>query len=575
MPPQLQALLQNRMALMIGGGVLVLIVVLVIVFSVMGGGGKAKKEDPGEKKLTEAQRTLVSGAKSGKALEMRALLARQGIRLESADGTGGLVNLTFGEEATLNDRDRAMITLVQSGLMDGNLGFEAFDSGDLMASREEKRIKLIRAQQGEIARIVRKIPPIEDAAVKISIPDPTIFASDMKPPTASIQVTIPPGERLTRDKVRAVINLAVGSIQGLEAKNVALSDTNGTTYNSVLNSSMEMQDKMEEQDAYMKQKVAAQLDRLIGPGHYVVTVSTLLREARRETMVQGVDPTKSGVANKQRFRESLASQDQGGAMAGGPVSSFIPPELQQAADSQQAGSESSKGYVREGAETTFENGKVQYVESSPTGMIEDISIAVTIDDGFYPNIEPGALQQLVARAASPKVRAENVTVARTDFQEPKPITQETPLPVTPDAVMTWLPWMIFSVAGAFVIIVILIATRRSRQSEEQMASTGQEIEALRQLAARQQSVLQQQEQQARQLMEAQQQQYLANQQAIAQLRTQDTEQLRRALGELRQTVSSELQPALLATAQPATGGQPTTPANDDMSRLVRQWLEKG
>jgi flagellar M-ring protein FliF len=566
------------MALMIGGGVLLVIIILVSVLT-FSGAGKGST-DPGEKKLTLAQTKLIQGAKAGKALEMQALLARQGIRLETEPGTGGTVSLNFDENATLNERDRAIITLVQSGLMDGNLGFEAFDSGDLMASREEKRIKLLRAQQGEIARIVRKITPIEDASVKISIPDPTIFANDTKPPTASIQVTIPPGDRLSRDKVRSIINLAVGSIQGLEPKNVALSDTNGNTYNSVLNSSMEMQDKAEEQDTYMKQKVSAQLDKLIGAGHYVVTVSTQLREARRETMVQGVDPSKSGVANKQRFKESLASQSQGGSGSGGPVSSFVPPELQTQMDSAQTGSEASRGYVREGAETTFDNGRIQYVESSPTGMVEDISIAVTIDDGYYPNIEPGALQQLIARSASPKVRPDSVTVARTDFQEPKGIAPETPLPVEANAAMTWMPWMIFSVVGMAVIVAILLATRRSKQSEDQLLGTRQEIEALRQLTAQQQAALLAQEQHGRQLMEAQQQQYLANQQAMAQLRTQDTDQLRRALSELKQTVGSELQPAMLGTGGLASNGGIPVGAeggamNPDMANLVKQWLEKG
>jgi flagellar biosynthesis/type III secretory pathway M-ring protein FliF/YscJ len=39
--------------------------------------------------------------------------------------------------------------------MDKNVGLEAFDHSDITASREEKRIKLIRALQGELARLIR------------------------------------------------------------------------------------------------------------------------------------------------------------------------------------------------------------------------------------------------------------------------------------------------------------------------------------------------------------------------------------------------------------------------------------
>jgi flagellar biosynthesis/type III secretory pathway M-ring protein FliF/YscJ len=49
-----------------------------------------------------------------------------------------------------------------------------------------------------------------------------------------VQVTLPNATRLSQNQVRAIINLVVGSIQGLDSKHVAVSDTNGTTYNSVL-----------------------------------------------------------------------------------------------------------------------------------------------------------------------------------------------------------------------------------------------------------------------------------------------------------------------------------------------------
>lgn len=39
-----------------------------------------------------------------------------------------------------------------------------------------------------------------------------------------------------------------------------------------------MLDMVEKNDRYMKEKIQAQLDRLIGKGNYVVTVSTYLRE---------------------------------------------------------------------------------------------------------------------------------------------------------------------------------------------------------------------------------------------------------------------------------------------------------
>ncbi len=558
MPPQLQALMENKKLFysIIGGVVLVMILIIVLV--VVGSGNKEEKVDEGAKPLTEEQLLLAGDISAGKAVEIRALLSRQNIRLDAQPGTGGKVSLFFSEEATLNDRDQALLTMAQSGLMDGKLGMEAFDTSDMMASREEKQIKLIRGQEGDLARIIRKMPPVEDAHVKISVPDPTLFSSDRRPPSAAVQVTLPPGERLTRDKVRAIINLMVGGIQGLEAKHVALSDTNGNTYNSVLDSALELQDKAADQDFYMKQKIAAQLDKLIGEGRYVVTVSTFLRESPKETMVQNYDPAKSVVANKQRFQETLGggSQAKTFGKSGGAVSGFLPPEL----DSKVAIGQSVEGmanreentaqdgYLREGTEVSYQNGHTQWVETSVPGMVEDVSIAVTIDDDFYPNIPPEDLQVLVARAASPRVNPMNVSLARTDFENPKPLEGDDPLPeppmnsasfllpgLSPEAsagVMTWLPWMAISIIGVVVAMMLLGNKGKVEHTSETLESAINELQALRQHAEQTQSHLQYQQQLNEQLMQAQQQQ----QQELNRTKQQNVEKLKEALKDLNENL---------------------------------------
>ena len=464
--------------------------------------------------------------------------------------------------------------MVSSGLMDGHLGMEAFDSSDMMASPDEKRIKLVRAQQGELARIIRKMAPIEDVAVKISVADSSVFSTEASKPSVSIQVTLPPAERLTRDKVRAIINLSVGAIQGLDAKHVALSDTNGNTYNSVLNGTMEMQDKIEEQDQYMKQKIQAQLDKLIGVNHYVVTVSTLLRESPRETMVQSFDTDKSAISTKQRFTEQLGSGGDGSGTASkmsasGPVSSFLPPEL----DSKVAldgmatnlmGKETTTttddGYKREGTEVAYNNGKTQWVETSLPGMLEEISIAVTVDDDHFPNLAPADLQALIAHAASPKVMPENVSIAKTDFQAPTPMaaTESLPEPIVEtgsfmfpglDAnatnnLLAWLPWMTITLLAVIAIMMLMGTAGKSDKTANDLQATLNEVNELRTATQQTQDQLRYQEQVNQQLIQQQQQQQALLQQAQG----QNAEKLQATLQQLNKSmqqgsVSSSVDPS--------------------------------
>jgi flagellar M-ring protein FliF len=525
MPPQLQALLANKRLLAIIGGVVALLLIVSVVFMVMRGGGE-KNAGPGDALLNKEQKTLAKVTSLGKAIEIQALLARQGIHVNYDDAEGDTkIKINFDDKARLKDRDKALITLVQSGLMDNNVGLESFDKGDLTASREEKRIKLIRAQQGELARLIKKIDPVEDAAVSIAIPEQTIFRTDEKPVTASVQVSLPSGTMLNHDQVRAITNLVVGSVQGLTEKHLSISDTNGHTYSSILESGADMDEKIREQDNYMRQKVATQLDRLVGAGNYVVTVSTELRQARREMMVEQFDPQGAVVSAKQAFNENLNNRGASPG-AGGPASSFLPGPpgsplsgalgaVTGSVGGTSPGSQGSgKDYLRNGVEVNYSNSRTQWLETSPVGMTEDITVAVTIDHEHFPaDLSVNELQTLIARAASPKVRPESVSIARTDMRTGLPLGETRPesapsAPVESPADLSWLYWAGGAV-GVCVLLMILLGSRRKEERsplDETFLQTQQEMQQLRELASQQQAQIQATQQQTQMLMEVQQRQ---------------------------------------------------------------------
>lgn len=547
MPPQIQAILQDRQKLAVLIGIVAVVLLLGGwgIYSAVGSGPK----NPGMEKLDDKEdaRKLALVTSTGKAIEIQALLAREDISLESK-GEGEKITLLFEKGTTKNQRDRALITLVQSGLMDKNVGLEAFDKGDLTASREEKRIKLIRSQQGEIARLIKKIDPIEDASVNIAIPEQTLFRSDEKPMSATVQVTLPSGTRLSKEKVKAVTNLIVGSLQGLESSHVTVTDTNGNTYSSVLDNGTEISDKIEEQDGYMKQKVATQLDRLVGTGNYVVTVSTEVRQAQKETMSQEFDPQGAVVSSKQAFNENLNSNGTGPA-AGGPTSSFLPNAL----NATVSGGKNNKDYNRNGVEVAYSNSKRQWVETQPIGMIEDISVAVTIDANHFPEgMSVNELQALLAHAASPKVRPENVSIARSSMQKTTPLRgtgsglgDGDGYASSSSSDMTWIFWAVGAV-GVCILAVMLLGMQKggSKVPDDTLMQTQQELQHLREFTSQQQAQLQATQQQTQMILEAQQQQIqqaknLENTVIESQKRITTSGGLQQALDELKEVVSEE------------------------------------
>ena len=133
----------------IGGVVLVL--ALIIALSIAGG---SKKSAPGIEVTGEPLKedvNLLTTDNMGKAIEIQALLAKYNIVVSRRlDGTKSILYLKKGDCKTgkkacyTTDRDIALIQIVQSGLMDQNVGLEIFDKGDFTSTKEDKKISTYR-----------------------------------------------------------------------------------------------------------------------------------------------------------------------------------------------------------------------------------------------------------------------------------------------------------------------------------------------------------------------------------------------------------------------------------------------
>src|SRR5574344_1609868 len=281
-----QKILENKPLLYgIIAGFAALVILLTISGVIVNHKRASQPQNVSEQPLKEDV-DLLTTDNLGKALEIQAILAKRNIAVSrKMDGTKSVLYLKKGDcttgfkKCTTEQRDMAIIGIVESGLFDENVGLEIFDKGDFTSTKEDKKIRLTRAVNGELSRLIRKISNIDSASVFISIPEQTMFSSMQKPVTATVQISTKDGEKLDQMKVKAITNLLLGSVNGLTAENVSITDTNGNVYHSIMNASDEMIEKVEENDKYMQQKVAVQLDSLVGKGNYVATVSTFLRQA--------------------------------------------------------------------------------------------------------------------------------------------------------------------------------------------------------------------------------------------------------------------------------------------------------
>ena len=473
-------ILQNKPLLYGIIGVVVLVLAIGIMAVVMTAGGKssAEKAKLVEEKPIQEDLTLLTTDNLGKAIEIQALLAKSGIQASRAlDGTKSSIILKKG---TYNQaqRDTALLTIVKSGLMDQNVGLEIFDKGDFTSTKEDKRIRLARAINGELARLIRKMDGIDNASVFISIPEQTMFSSMQKPVTATVQLTTQISEKLPPLKIKAITNLLLGSVTGLTADNISITDTNGNVYSSIIDAADEMLEKVEENDKYMQQKVNAQLDRLIGKGNFVVTVSTSLKQSPVEKSSIIYDPNQKASVSEQTFVEGLGDESTDNSSGSGKanaVSVYLPNGLATPGSSSSASSSSqNRNYSRRARETQYGVTKTQVNEYQKAGVIEEISIAVTLEKNAMPaETTLEELKELIARAASPKVDPENVTIALSESIEPYLASDKgETLPQTEESGNPW--WLILvmvgiCLAGGYAVVSSkLKATQLAQQQETQM-----------------------------------------------------------------------------------------------------------
>ena len=541
----------------IGAVVLIFAIIMMSLIIGAGSGGGNGAKSVGDTPLN-GNVELLTTDNIGKALEIQAMLAKQGIVADrQLDGTKSKLVLMAkncssltNRKCTISDRDKAIVAIVQSGLVDQNVGLEIFDKGDFTSTKEDKRIRLARAMNGELSRLIKQIPPIQSATVLISIPEQNSMFDEQKPQTATVQLIMPVGEKLDQSKVKAITNLLLGSVTGLKAENIAITDTNGNTYHSVMDAEDEMLQKLEENDRYMQQKISKQLDRLVGPGNYVATVSTFLRQTPVEKFTIDYDPQRKTAVTEQSFSEGLGDKTSDQSKGINAVSTYLPNGLPVGnTDSSQ-----DRNYSRTATETQYGVTKTQTNEYIKPGVVEEISIAVTLDRNSIPaDTTMEEMKELIARAASPKVTAANVSIAFSNSNDPylSPDKQQN-LPKVDETGNPW--WLALLIIAIGIIITFKAVTSKVRQLKEENEI---EVEALRQKALEQEQQLNDINSRASQL--TQRQSELA----------QDLLNQRQNQGAIPQYANFD--ESLLEDSLTALSGE----LNEDSADKIKSWIEDG
>lgn len=124
--------------------------------------------------------------------------------------------------------DEARLALAQKNLpLGGSVGWEIFNESRLGTTDFDRRIQMVRAISGELARTIKKIDAVQDARVQIVMPQTTLFEVTQVPVTASVLLQLKTGRRLSSDQVNGIVRLVSHSVENLRPENVSIVDIFG------------------------------------------------------------------------------------------------------------------------------------------------------------------------------------------------------------------------------------------------------------------------------------------------------------------------------------------------------------
>ncbi|TCJ16285.1 flagellar basal body M-ring protein FliF [Parasulfuritortus cantonensis] len=344
----------------------------------------------------------------------------------------------------------------------GSVGFELMDNPKLGMTQFQEQVTYQRALEGELARTIQTLAPVEAARVHLAIPKPSVFIREQQKPSASVLVNLYAGRTLDTNQVGAIAHLVSSSVPDLAADHVTVVDQAGNMLTSRSDSaslrglSSSQFDYVRELEGYYAQRIEAIVVPIVGANNVKAEVRADLDFSEDESTSESYKPNPSPETQAVRSQQSSQESGGGGNQAGGipgalsnqpPGPATAPLTAPTGANAGAAGGANAAagagGSSRRDSVTNFELDKtIRHVRES-LGRIKRLSAAVVVN--YRASNEPDAkptpipaqeldqINNLVKEALGyNQARGDTVNVVNAAFTEAKAEEVEAPVWKDPD-----------------------------------------------------------------------------------------------------------------------------------------------
>lgn len=323
----------------------------------------------------------------------------------------------------------ARIRLAGRGLPDGGgAGFELFDKPAFGVTDFVHHVNYARALQGELARTIEHLDPVDRARVQVAIPERSSLLGrrDLEP-RASVIVRLRAGRELAENQVAAIVHLVASSVERLDPSKVTVVDGGGRLLAPQQGASPALagvagaNSHQQRTEAELAKRVEGILEKTVGPGNVIARVRADFDWSESETTEEVFDPDSQVARSEQRSEDlSGPSEPVGGTpglAANSPDGFATGPTA-----------EPSPSASRSSETINYEISKTVVRRVVPMGRVERMSIAVLVADrkaaegeGFeaWAPADLEAFEKLARQAVGfDEKRGDVITVTSAPFRLP-------------------------------------------------------------------------------------------------------------------------------------------------------------
>ncbi|SEJ56287.1 flagellar basal-body MS-ring/collar protein FliF [Demequina mangrovi] len=414
--------------------------------------------------------------------------------VEQLDASGVPYELTAGGGTILVPQAQLYATrlaVASAGLPNGTAtGYALLDGMSMTSSDFQQQVTYQRALEGELATTIGAMDGVTTASVKLALPQDTVFVDEREDPTASVFIATEAGRSLDTASVQAIVHLVSASIEGMETEDVAVIDADGVVLSTVGGGStaLEQGGQTADYENRVAASVQAMLDRVVGSGNAIVSVTAELDYDTRSTTSETFDSNPDAAPLSESSSVEEYSGDGGTTAAGvlGPDNISVP-----------EGEESEGAYRKEDTVTNNAVDKTIEVTETAPGSVRRQSVSVVADEQAAGAIDLDDLTAMVAAAAGiDETRGDVVSVATMSFDSTAAEAATVALEEAAEAdtaaatramYVSIAKWGALLLSVILVVVVALVKSRRRGDDLEERVALS--VEAVEELEARAQAAL--------------------------------------------------------------------------------------